>query len=379
MAIKTNRSFEYFLTHMFQSQSTYPKTFFPLWGLLLGIAICMTSCEDTKDSDVKGDEYRIPIIRLDQQISACVHAMQGKSSEEKQEVFDQYLADDQSFLFDFLGYDYYVKLGRLTQSEADSLARIQWIGLLSDSAMVALSDSISQQYPEDFDFEGQLMPPLQRMHKVLPDVQIDTLYTHFNGYDPRSTAADIDQFAAPENKLSVGLHYFMGKSFDYYPPQIPAFVRRRYTPENMDVLMMHFIADGVVAPLPNDQSPTLLDGVMRAGIKQYFVHEMLPYEADSTLMMYTKSQMEWADFFERDIYQELIDKLFETKFAYQQTYLAEKPYTTTLVIESAPRIGVFSGWRIVKAYMDRHPEVTLAELIERTDYEAMFKEARYRP
>jgi len=379
MAIKTKRSFEYFLTHMFQSQSTHSKTFFPLWGLLLGIAIFMTSCEDTKDSDVEGDAYRIPIVRLDQQINACVHALQGKSSKEKQEVFDQYLADYQSFLFDFLGYDYYVKLGRFTQSEADSLARIQWIGLLSDSAMVALSDSIAQQYPADFDFEGQLMPPLQRMHKVLPDIRIDTLYTHFNGYDPRSTAADIDQFAAPKNKLSVGLHYFMGTSFDYYPPQIPAFVRRRYTPENMDVLMMHFIADGVVAPLPNDQSPTLLDGVMRAGIKQYFVQEMLPYEVDSTLMMYTTSQMEWADFFERDIYQELIDKLFETKFAYQQTYLAEKPYTTSLVIESAPRIGVYAGWRIIQAYMDRHPEMTLAELIGRTDYEEMFKEARYRP
>ncbi|MEL6135636.1 MAG: hypothetical protein AAFR59_19935, partial [Bacteroidota bacterium] len=103
------------------------------------------------------------------------------------------------------------------------------------------------------------------------------------------------------------------------------------------------------------------------------------YTPDSALLMYTTSQMEWADYFESDIYQEMIDKLFETKFAYQQTYLAEKPYTTTLVIESAPRIGVYAGWKIIQAYMDRHPEIKLPELVARTDYETMFKEARYRP
>ena len=47
--------------------------------------------------------------------------------------------------------------------------------------------------------------------------------------------------------------------------------------------------------------------------------------------------------------------------------------------EAPPRIAVWLGWQIVRAYMDQHPDLTLAQLWEEIDSEKILKESRYKP
>ena len=47
--------------------------------------------------------------------------------------------------------------------------------------------------------------------------------------------------------------------------------------------------------------------------------------------------------------------------------------------ESAPKLGVWTGWQIVRLYMEKHPDVTLKDLMLDNDYQKILTDANYRP
>ena len=50
-------------------------------------------------------------------------------------------------------------------------------------------------------------------------------------------------------------------------------------------------------------------------------------------------------------------------------WFADGPFTSATGVpqESAPQLGVWLGWNIVRQYMERHPEVTLNGLLSESD------------
>ena len=248
-----------------------------------------------------------------------------------------------------------------------------------------LLDTVRQVFPYDYPFAERITPPLKRLKKHIPDVQIPSFKTHLNGYIPQADMRMVDQIAFFPGRgeeagfFSFGLHYFLGPNLAFYPPQIPQFQRERFSEKYLEVLMAESIATGLLPELTPSQQPTLMDQMVRAGIKQYIMQELLPNTPDSLRLKYTESQMYFADFYEARIYKELMKDFFSTDFIAHRDYLTDKPYTTSLSQESAPRLGEYLGWKIVVNYMERNDEVTLAELIEMDDYEKIFRESRYKP
>jgi uncharacterized protein YjaZ len=89
--------------------------------------------------------------------------------------------------------------------------------------------------------------------------------------------------------------------------------------------------------------------------------------------------MYWADYYEKNIYKEMAEKLYSKDFQVHQQYIMEKPFTSSLSRESAPRLAEYFGWKVVNSFMKNHPEITIAELVERSDYETIWKESKYKP
>ncbi|MDX1906289.1 MAG: hypothetical protein SF053_04585 [Bacteroidia bacterium] len=340
---------------------------------------CSLACQETRDADVADISLDISFRRTDSLMWACAKAFRADTTLDNVTAFNQYLRTDRTFLAQWLGLDAATRPDPLPEAIQDSVMALALGNLLRDSAVYRLLDTIRQVFPYDYPLAARLLPPLKRLSRDFSDITFPAFRTFVNGYIMESDLRDADQIVPLPEYFCLGLHYFMGPEWPYYPPQIPQYQRRRFDTTHMETLMMTAVAEGLLPPVPRHTEPTLLDNMIRAGIRQYFLAQMLPYTPDSIRLGYTASQMEWAGYYEARIYKELIDKLFSTDFNLLNTYLGEKPYTTQLSTESAPRIGEYAGWRIVTAYMKRHPEVTLEELCSRTDYEVIFKEARYKP
>jgi hypothetical protein len=111
--------------------------------------------------------------------------------------------------------------------------------------------------------------------------------------------------------------------------------------------------------------------------------KILPDVADSTKIRYTTEQLKWCHEFESKIWGYFLEQnlLYETDYQKIQKYLTEAPFTPGLgeKNESAPKLAVWTGWQIVRKYMDKHPDVTLPQLMADKDAQKLLNESGYHP
>lgn len=342
---------------------------------LCGVLLILGSCSDPTD-DVLLD---ITILRQDSLMREAALMLHASETPDYRGAFEQHLASQRMFFAEMMGLDRIAMQSGWTQVQADSFLVIELGRVLADSAMLALLDTVRAVFPYDEPLAQRLTPSFKRLIYHFPDLELPQLCTHVSGYIPAQEMRQVDQILPTPRYFSFGLHYFMGPDFPYYSPTLPAYVKARFDPAYLELMAMLEIAEGIVAPVPPGRETFFVDEVVRAGIKQYFLQQMLPNTPDSVLLQYSAKQMAWANLYEERIYKELMDHLFTSDFEVKRDYLSDKPYTTTLSRESAPRLGEYLGWNIVSAYMDRNEETSLAALCEMTDYQKIFREAKYRP
>ena len=349
-------------------------------GLFLGgfVTGSLPGCTSNPDEDIRDISLEIDFQRTDQMMQACALYLKENPGADYYATYDRFLKAEGDFFYEMLGGLEMLRGRRLSEAEQDSLLANNLIPLLSDSIIQMLLDTVQRVFPADFPFEQRLEKPLKRLKKHFPDIELPAFRTHVNGFVAAGTINSVDQIVPLPAHFSFGLHYFLGRDFSY-PPNIPKYICNRFASEYLEVNMAHEVATGMVAPLPRDRQPNLIELMVYEGIKLYFVQQMLPHTPDSLRFYYTTSQMQWANRYEQNIYKELLPHFYSDDFKAQRDYLTEKPYTTQISPESAPRIGAFLGARIVENYMRRHPEVSLETLSEMTDYTSIFKAAKYKP
>lgn len=354
--------------------------------LLLSLSLIVIGCKEVPDADIKDVQLDLRVDRIDSLMWACAKELQQNDTLEAFDAYQQFLLARREFFYDLMGIEQYLPLilenekDSLTTPELDSLLASQLIPVLANEQMYQLLDTIRQVYPYNGSVEQLILPPLKRMTLHLQDLTFPDFKTHVSGYIPDGDWRSADQMVPlPAGQFSIGLHFFLGDSFRFYPPGIAKYQLKRCRKEYLPVQLVHEIAEGMIPPVDPRRQPRLIDKMVRAGVKQYFVQTLLPYTPDSLRLQYSAAQMNWADYYEARIYKELIPKLYEGDFRVHRDYMTDKPYTTQLSTESAPRIGEYCGWKIVNAYMERHPEMKLEDLLAIKDYEKIFKESRYKP
>jgi hypothetical protein len=64
-----------------------------------------------------------------------------------------------------------------------------------------------------------------------------------------------------------------------------------------------------------------------------------------------------------------------------QKYLTEAPFTPGIgdKNDSAPKLAVFIGWKIVREYMDRNPSISVQQLMADQDFQKILDKSKYRP
>ncbi len=162
----------------------------------------------------------------------------------------------------------------------------------------------------------------------------------------------------------------------------PHYLSRRFTSDNIAPRVVEGLAREDMFP-EDDRDNSLLAKMIYNGKILFFMDQTLPDVPDSTKIGYTAQQLKWCEDFKGNIWGFFLEEnlLYETDFQKIQKYLNEAPFTPGLgdKNESAPKLGVWTGWQIVKQYMDKHPNVTLQQLMNDRDAQKILNEAKYRP
>ncbi len=240
----------------------------------------------------------------------------------------------------------------------------------------ALKKSVYETFPDMEAQEAGLTDAFRHLKYYFPEIVIPHFIAFFSGFAVQTPIG--------EGYLGIGLDMFLGADSKFYPAlreSIPYYISQRFTPENI----VPRVVEGYIREelYPQDElDVSLLQHMVYHGKVLYLMERTMPDVADSLKIGYTSQQWDWANRFERDVWAWFLQEnlLFEADYNRIQKYLGEAPFTPELGErnESAPKLGVYIGWKIVRQYMERHPETTLEELLRITDAQVVLDGARYR-
>ncbi len=246
--------------------------------------------------------------------------------------------------------------------------------LLGDTNVLKIQDTINQVFGDFSEEMAILDPAFKRFAYHFPESATPSIilaYTEF--LFPTGTDSAM---------LVLPLEMYLGENFPVYPNfNIPAYVLRRMNKEHLPTAAMSAWLDQTLEiPIAKNR---FLDHMIREGKMRYYLQSVLPETADSLLTGWTTDQLTWLKENEFQMWTFYISEnyLYSLDGAYYMPLLSDGPFTAAPNIPpgSAPRIGAYSGWLIVKAYMEKNPDVTLQELMLETDSDKILKESQYRP
>ena len=225
--------------------------------------------------------------------------------------------------------------------------------------------------------EEELTDAFRRVKYYFPQKKLPEVYTYYSGFEAQMTVGD--------KYIGIGLDLFLGGNSRFYPSltaAYPHYLSRNFNAQNICPRVVEGLAREDMFP-ESDSSKTFLSKMIYNGKIMYFMDLVLPDVADSTKIGYSKDQLKWCQQFQSKIWAYFLDQnlLYESDFPKIQKYFTEAPFTPGLgeKNESAPKLAVWTGWQIVRAYMDKHPEVTIKELMLNPDAQKILNESKYRP
>ncbi len=221
-------------------------------------------------------------------------------------------------------------------------------------------------------YESELTESFKRVRYYFPKANIPQIITFVSGFNNAIVNTD--------TILALGLDMFLGRDYRYYPSAgFPQFIIKNLHQSAMVPTAMKGFVKFRFEENPNESQ--LLSRMIYEGKVHYFLDKVLPETEDSLKIGFTSKQMEWCKTYEKDIWANFIANklLFSSDKLKINKFLDDAPFTSGLDKDSSPLLGVWTGWQIVRKYMENAPEVSLAQLMAEKDAEKILRISGYKP
>lgn len=241
----------------------------------------------------------------------------------------------------------------------------------------------------------------QRADTVFPSLNdfkkdLTNAMKHYKFYFPKDTIPQFVTFLSPlvinfpfvegTHQIGIGLDMYLGSDFKPYHAYNLAdqFPNYRIRKMRKDYLLRDLIT-AIVVRKTETQKPgsRLVDEMMTEGKILYITNALIPEVEDSIKLGWTPEQLEWAKKYESEIWAKMVDSksLYSTKQEDIRDFLNDGPFTTAdgFGAGTAPRIGAYIGWQIVKKYMKKNPKTSIEQLISLKDADDIVTKSRYKP
>jgi len=225
------------------------------------------------------------------------------------------------------------------------------------------------------DIESQFTDAFKHLKYYYPKDSLPKVYTIINPFGFQSFTYGKD--------LLIALEFFLGEKYRFYPSlEMPEYKMKDFRKEYILPTSLKTIFQGKYdEDKLTDQ--TLLSKMIYQGKRLFYLDIMKPDMADTLKIEYTTKQLNWCKTYQYDMWEHLVTKnlLYNTNQDKVDRYIAEGPFTNDEDVpqESAPRLGEWTGWQIVKKYMEENPKVTVDELFRDKDYKKILTLSKYKP
>jgi hypothetical protein len=331
--------------------------------LLILLAACKGGTDAPDVSDIKA---RLSVRRYDQDLFAVDtnHIAEGLTR------LKQKYPDFQDFYLDTL-------LGIPVNGQYDESSPAIREGvhaLLTHHDYRGVFDSVKAHFPDTREVEDRLLKGYRYYRHYFPTAPEEKKVVFFS--------ANLNRYAAITygDMLGVGLDMYLGPQYPFYRAvEVPQYMTRRLTPQYIPV-------DAFIS-IHRDQHPfeaedrSLLDMMIQKGQEQYFLEKVLPFEPDSVRFGLSSAHLQWCKDNEAQVFNYFASNklLYETSTLKVLRYVNDGPRHASMPPESPGNVGTYVGYRIFKAWMEKHSDMPLDKAMARMEAQKVLQESHYKP
>jgi len=328
------------------------------------LAFVLFSCNRSpKLPDVSGIEVEVKIERFDGELAALDADRILEQNKAWQERYGTFYTDFMLYMLE-------------AGDPKDTLRIAKTLGQMSrQKDFKALATAVEAKYPSLEKQEKELTRAFKYLKYYFPEYEIPRFIAYFSGFSVQTPIGD--------GYVGIGLDMFLGPDSEFYPAlvtSIPMYLSRRFTPENIAPRVVESVLRQELYPQDNMDVNTLQHMVYQGKIL-LALDSILPEVADSVKIGYTAAQMKWAETYRSEVWAWFLREnlLYETDYLGRtQKYFTEAPFTPELGENntSAPKLGSYLGWMMVRRFMERNPKTTLRELLDHNYAQEILEKAK---
>lgn len=336
-------------------------------NLILGLAFLSSCGNQEKNPDVSNIMISLQTQRLDRDIIAVDTNNIGQGLHALKAKYPDFL---DFYLDTLMGFG-------IKGNYADSAQPIA-LGLrtfLTHKDYRGLFDTVAKHFPDTKAVDAQLTEGFTFMKYYYPTYNIPRIIYLISGLN------NWGAFTYENSILGIGLDMFLGSKYPFYRSVgLPDYMDSHLSPPYIPVAAMRSIYQNMHPFVMENR--TLLDMIIQRGKEQYFLRKVLPHTADSTLLGYSQFHVDWCQENEPEIYSFFIQKnlFYEKDWQKILRYVNDGPTSSGMPEASPGNIGTWVGLQIVNAYMDKHPELTMQQMLAQPiDAQRFLEESKYKP
>ncbi|MPM50534.1 hypothetical protein SDC9_97276 [bioreactor metagenome] len=246
---------------------------------------------------------------------------------------------------------------------------------LKDPTILSLYRETMKQYPSLTWLDSELTMMFRRIKYLIPSWTVPKVFTYVSGGDIEFPVKYAD------NNVVIALDMFLGQKYPVYNMWgIPQYISNRMTRDFITLRVAMEIGRAYIEK--NCTEPkSLLDKMIFEGKLLYFTDVVVPGPEDSLRIGYNSQQLFWAEKNQGNVWGFFIEKklLHTTEMREINKFIGEAPFTSAFSKNSAPRIGRYIGWQIVRSYMAKNKKITFEQLLRNNNSQEILNKSGYKP
>lgn len=329
-----------------------------IYILLIIIGVLFASCRrSTVEVVTPIEEEGISVVRYDKLLNEYV---QFNSFSALQKMNTEYMQPTKILIEDVLN------IGLVSDDKIIDRLKIYY----SDTTLVRLMTDVVEKYPDLEEVEKGLTKGFRNLQKEIPDIVVPTVYSQVSALN--------ESIVLTDSLLGISLDKYMGEDYPLYKRFYYDYQRRSMRPERIlpDCFVFYLMSQYT---FPMEHGRTLLDVMLHYGKLYYVVREVLDYHSSEEVMGYSEVEKKWCKENMSLVWEYILknDHLHATDPMIVRRYTKPSPFSTYFGEDAPGLIGTWLGTKVIASYMKHHKKTTLKELLEMTDYELLFNEARF--
>lgn len=255
----------------------------------------------------------------------------------------------------------------------DSINRRELQRFAADADISLLKEKTDSVFYDFSPYHRQLIFAIQRFKELAPSWHVPcSIITFISAFNYRVITTD--------SVLAVSLDMFLGSNEEemYSSVGFPRYLSRKFSPA---YLVTDAMRGWIQSEMPDDSAGNdLISRMIYYGKQQYLLKQILPDTPDSILFGYTGEQMNWCIKEEANIWAYFIEKnmLFNTQMQQYSRFVTEGPTTHGMPKESPGNVGLFTGYRLVKAYAENN-KTDFRTILQLKDAHELMRKSGYKP